>query len=141
MAVGVDFLSKTKIGGMKDIMSTQSTQKSGAAQKSGATNSIFANSQSQKTEQKADVANMDSSSLINYVYNNGFKNNDIQLPNSVEFKGQDFATNGKKFDDVVKDICKQTGESKVSVESDLKKKYIQAGGASGQKGTSLNMQA
>ena len=140
MAVGVDFLSKTKIGGMKDIMGAKSASGAGASQNTGATNSIFANNKSQKTEAKADVANMDSSSLLKYVYNNGFKNNDIQLPNSVEFDGQEYSTNGKKFDDVVKDICKQTGESKATVESELKKKYISAGGTQN-KGTNLNMQA
>ena len=131
MALGVDFLSKTKAGGMKDIMSTKGTAQ---AQKAGAAKSIFAAAQAQKAENKADVANMDSSSLINYVYNNGFKNN-------VEFGGQKFETNGHKFNDVVADICRQTGESKTTVESELKKKYITAGGAGGQKGTSLNMQA
>lgn len=140
MAIGVDFLSKTKAGGMKDVMGVKTASNAGAAQKSGATNSIFANNKSQKAEEKPDVANMDSSSLLKYVYNNGFKNNDIQLPNTVEFKGQDFQTDGHKFNDVVKDICKQTGESKATVESELKKKYISAGGTQG-KGTSLNMQA
>ena len=140
MAVGVDFLSKTKIGGMKDIMGAKSTSGTSSTQNTGVTNSIFANNKSQKTEEKADVANMDSSTLLNYVYNNGFKNNDIQLPGTVEFNGQSFSTNGDKFNDVVKDICKQTGESKATVESELKKKYISASGTQG-KGTSLNMQA
>ena len=140
MAVGVDFLSKTKIGGMKDIMGVNSTSKAGTSQNTGATNSIFANNKSQKAEEKPDVANMDSSSLLKYVYGNGFKNNDIQLPTTVEFNGQNYSTNGDKFDDVVKDICKQTGESKATVESELKKKYISSSGAQG-KGTSLNMQA
>lgn len=140
MAVGVDFLSKTKIGGMKDIMGAKTTSNAGATQNTGLTNSIFANNKSQKTEKKADIANMDSSSLLKYVYNNGFDNNNIQLPNNVEFNGQNYSTNGQKFDDVVKDICKQTGESKATVESELKKKYVSTGGTQG-KGTSLNMQA
>ena len=140
MAVGVDFLSKTKIGGMKDIMGANGASKAGASKNAAATNSIFANNKAQKTEAKEDVANMDSSSLLKYVYNNGFKNNDIKLPNTVEFNGRDYSTNGNKFDQVVRDICKQTGESKATVESALKKKYISAGGAQG-KGTNLNMQA
>lgn len=140
MAVGVDFLSKTKLGGMKDIMGVKKASNAGAAQNTNATNSIFANNKSQKAEAKPDVANMDSSSLLKYVYNNGFKNNEIKLPNTVEFNGQDYSTSGQKFDDVVNAICKQTGESKATVESELKKKYVSAGGTQG-KGTSLNMQA
>jgi len=137
MAVGVDFLSKTKIGGMKDIMSSSKAGAANANQNTGIANSIFANNKSEKT-QKADVANMDSAALLNYVYNNGFDNNKIKLPNHVEFGGQDFSTNGKDFNGVVRTICQETGESKSKVETELKKKYISAGGGAG---ASLNMNA
>ena len=139
MAVGVDFLSKTKIGGMKDIMGTKPQSGANVGPSTNNLSTALANN-NKKAAAKPDVANMDSSTLLKYVYDNGFKNNEIKLPTNVEFKGQDFPTNGKKFDAVVRDICKQTGEGKAVVESELKKKYIQAGGAQG-KGTSLNMQA
>lgn len=139
MAVGVDFLSKTKIGGMKDIMGVKTQSGTNVNQSSNNLSTALANN-NKKAAAKPDVASMDSSTLLKYVYGNGFKNNEIKLPENVEFKGHDFPTNGKNFDDVVKNICKQTGEGKVVVEAALKKKYVKAGGAQG-KGTSLNMQA
>ena len=139
MALGVNFLSKTKIGGMKDIMGVKTQGASSAGQNNVDLSSALANN-NKKAEAKPDVASMDSSSLLNYVYNNGFKNNEINLPSRVEFNGQNFDTHGEKFDKVVKEICKQTGEGRAVVESELKKKYVAAGGAQG-KGTSLNMQA
>ena len=119
MALGVDFLSKTKIGGMKDIMSNTKTN---AGQGSSSVGSLF-NSvpKQQKAESKPDVANMDSSSLLKYVYENGFDNNQIKLPATVEFDGQEFPTHGQKFDTVVRDICLQTGQGKTTVEAELKK--------------------
>lgn len=144
MAVGIDFLSKTKMGGMKDIMKTGAASQTSQANKSNATNSIFANQKSEKAEKSNgdDVANMGTSDLLKYVYNNKSKtdNNDIKLPVTVDYKDQDFAANGRPFDEMVKIISSKTGDSKSAVESELKKKYMTAGGGKSS-GGQLNMQA
>ena len=131
MAVNLEFLSKTKMGAMKDIIGAKS-----AAQRPNVNQA-----RGQKTEDKqpkADLANMNSSDLMKYVYNNtgGQNNNELKVPARVDYNNQKFDTSGKTFDDAVKHIAEQTGDSKFKIEQELKKQC-----GMGTSGGSLNFQA
>jgi len=158
MAVGLDFLSKTKSSGMGSVAAggASNTQAAGSGSQSS---SIFAqnpnsSSSSNKAEGK-DMASMNTSDLMKYVYNNtggkvdiqdktGEKKDDnkdnVQLPLTVEYGDEKYTSHGKNLDDVVKEISKKTGDSATKVETELKRKYATTKGAK-QAGTSLNMQA
>ena len=154
MAVGLDFLSKTKLGGMKDIMAPK-TGAAGNLGNTGNASSVFGNMRAENSKQKQDVGNMNTSDLIKYVYqnnggdvniqdNSGNKSNkdqgNVKLPAIVEYGNEKFAGNGKKLDDIVKDIAKKTGDSQMKIETELKRKYATTKGAS-KAGSFLNMQA
>ncbi len=143
MAIGLDFLSKTKMGALQNAKNNSSVN----TNPNNGTNSIFAN-QNKKTDknESVDMANMATSDLIKYVYQNNGGDVDIQnktngnkdgikLPITVEYGDKEFAAKGKEFNQVVNEICQKTGDSKSKVESELKRKY------SSSTGTSLNMQA
>jgi len=155
MAVGLDFLSKTKLGGMKDIMAPK-TGAAGNLGNTGGTSSIFGHMTAAAEKSKQDVGNMNTSDLIKYVYqnnggdvniqdNSGEKSgnkdqNNLQLPAIIEYGNEKFPGNGKKLDDIVKDIAKKTGDSTMKIETELKRKYATTKGAS-KAGSFLNMQA
>ncbi len=153
MAIGLNFLSKTS--GMKDIMSPSKTNDVSKTGSSQSNSSIFAsNPQSSSSSNKTDMASMNTSDLIKYVYQNnanvdikdntGSKKgksdeaNNVKLPVTVEYGDEKFGASGKKFDDVVKEISAKTHDSVSKVETELKRKYATTKGASG---GSLNMQA
>lgn len=154
MAVGLDFLSKTKLGGMKDIMAPK-TGAAGNFGNAGAISSIFGNNQASGAKPKQDIGNMNTSDLIKYVYDNNGGNVDIQdktggkddknkdnvqLPAIVEYGNQKFPNNAKNLDALVKEIAQKTGDSTMKIESELKRKYATTAGAS-KAGKLLNMQA
>ena len=155
MAVGLDFLSKTKLGGMKDIMAPK-TGAAGNLGNAGASQSIFGNNQAAGAKEKQSLGNMNTSDLIKYVYENNGGNVDIQdktggkddknnkdnvkLPAIVEYGNEKFPNNAKNLDDLVKEIANQTGDSTMKIKSELKRKYATTAGAS-KAGQLLNMQA
>ena len=85
MAVGLDFLSKTKLGGMKDIMAPK-TGAAGNLGNTGGTSSIFGHMTAAAEKSKQDVGNMNTSDLIKYVYQNNGGDVNIQ-DNSGEKSG------------------------------------------------------
>ncbi|MCQ2958216.1 MAG: hypothetical protein MJ180_04870 [Candidatus Gastranaerophilales bacterium] len=143
MAVGFSFLQKTA--------STQSN--TGAAKASAAksnnnqnASSVFAqNPQGNKAaSNKEDMASMKTSDFIKDAYNNKAGDVNIQnhngedetqpdgvtLPLTVEYNNQTFNSHGKNFEEMVKEISKQTHDSTCKVESELKKKYTSVTGGS-----------
>ena len=137
MAVSLEFLSKTKMGAMKDIMASKSN--AGIQQKQNGNNNQIFGQKTQDKQPKADLANMNSSDLMKYVYNNTAgqqDNNSMTVPARVDYNNQKFNTNGKTFDDAVKMIAEQTGDSTSKIEQELKK---QCGAKTS--GGSLNFQA
>jgi len=156
MALGfnVDFLKKTAGAGVAGAKGAQGAQQAGANAGATLPNAIAGGD---KSAQKADLGNMNTSELMKYVYNNkagqgeeaqaqaGDKQEKqgnekaVILPAVVEYNNEKFPANGQELDKVVDEIVKKTGDSKSKVESELKKKY--ANPAAAKTGTQLNMSA
>ena len=89
------------------------------------------------------MADMSTSELIKNMYGNNVEIQDktngeqksMKLPITVEYGNDKFPAMGKQQDEVIDMICKKTGDSKMKVESELKRKYANPAG------TSLNMNA
>ena len=110
------------------------------------TNAIQAQRQDDSKAGKAQEPNMvdmSTSELIKNMYGNKVEIQDktngeqkaMKLPRTVEYGNEKFPAMGKQQDEVIDMICKKTGDSKMKVESELKRKYANPAG------TSLNMQA
>ena len=148
MAIGFNFLSKTKMGALQNAGAVNTNN----AQQTNNNNNIgeaLANNGAKKQD-NADMANMSTSDLIKYVYqNNGSQPNiknkksedgENKLPVNVEYNNQKFSTQGKGLKEVAKDIALKTGDSSLKIESELKKKYLTSTKGAA-KGFSLNLQA
>ena len=147
MAIGFNFLSKTKMGSLQNAGNANTNP-----QKTNNNNANIGEALANNANKKenADMANMSTSDLIKYVYqNNGSapnvkdkKSGDApdKLPVNVEYNNQKFDTYGKGLKDVAKEIAQKTGDSSLKVESELKKKYLTSTKGAA-KGISLNLQA